>query len=93
MRITLEDGYIAEFDDDGALLRVYTPAGTPAFSAPPPEFSAFYTFAEHAIHGNCPVVSFEPGHTRNGWPDRPLKQKCPCLRNKDATCHIRTSNP
>jgi len=69
MRITLKDGYIAEFDDDGALLRVYTPAGTPAFSAPPPEFSAFYTFAEHAIHGNCPVVSFEPGHTRNGWPD------------------------
>lgn len=69
MRTTLKNGYIAEFDDDGASLRVFTPDGLPAFSLLPPEFSAFYTFAEHAIHGNCPIVSFEPGRTRNGWPD------------------------
>lgn len=69
MRTTLKDGYIAEFDDDGALLRVFTPGDALAFSVLPPEFSAFYTFALHAIRGNCPVVSFEPGHERNGWPD------------------------
>jgi hypothetical protein len=69
----LQDGYIAEFDEDGASLRIFTPEGTPAFSVLPPEFSAFYTFAEHAIHGNCPVISFEPGHTHNGCPDSYLK--------------------
>jgi hypothetical protein len=73
MRTTLKDGYIAEFDDDGASLRVLAPNGVQAFSVAPPEFSAFYTFAEHAIYGNCPAVSFEPGHTRNGWPDWYLK--------------------
>ena len=69
MRTVLRNNFAAEFDDDGALLRVFSPDGEPAFSVLPPEFSAFYTFATHAVHGNCPVVSFESGHQRNGWPD------------------------
>lgn len=69
MREVLRNGYSAEISADHSQLDVFTPDGHHAFTLAPPEFSMFYTFAEHFKHGSCPVVSFSSSHTHQGWPD------------------------
>lgn len=69
MRDALSNGYTAEISPAHDQLHVFSPDGQLAFSLAPPEFSMFYTFAEHFKYGNCPVVSFSSSHTHQGWPD------------------------
>lgn len=69
VRQLLGNGYAAAIAADPAQLDIFTPAGEFVGSIAAPEFSTFYTFAEHIKHGNCPVVSFSSSHTHQGWPD------------------------
>lgn len=69
MRTTLATGQVAEIEDDGNVLRVSETNGDELFTVHPPEHSKFYQFIEHVVEGECPVVSFEPGHEVNGWMD------------------------
>ena len=69
LRVTLADGRFAEIDTEGQSLNVFEPDGSKLFMVAPPEHAGFYQFARHAVHGECPIVSFEPGHAINGWTD------------------------
>lgn len=69
IRHILASGYGAEISPDHSHLNVFTAEGAPAFSLAAPEFSVFYTFAEHINYGTCPVVSFNSAHSHQGWPD------------------------
>ena len=65
----LDNGYKAEIVAEGTRLNLFAPDGCFVFSVAAPEFATFVSFSEHAIHGLCPLVSFELGHEKNGWPD------------------------
>jgi hypothetical protein len=69
MRTVLSNGYAAEAVAEGARLNLFAPDGHFVFSVAAPEFSTFVAFAEHAIEGVCPLVSFEADHEQNGWRD------------------------
>lgn len=70
MNTKLKTGEILRIEKEGELLEVYAADGMQLlFSVQAPENASFYTFAEHAIEGECPVVSFEPSHKVNGWCD------------------------
>ena len=69
MRAILAGGHIAEIENEGQSLVIIEVDGSTLFTLAPPGNAAFYQFARHAVHGECPVVSFEPGHAINGWMD------------------------
>lgn len=49
----------AVIERKGAILRVFRPDGRAAFEFTAPEGGAFYLFAEHVVHGQWPIVSFD----------------------------------
>lgn len=69
MESMIEGGYKAFIINDGALLKVFDQKGVEICALYPPEYSLFYLLSEHAIHGVCPIVSFEHAHAINGWQD------------------------
>lgn len=69
MESIIEGGYKVVIVNNGALLKVFDQVGTEICALRPPEYSSFYQFAKHAIHGECPIISFEPAHSVNGWQD------------------------
>jgi hypothetical protein len=69
MEATLGTGLHAVIGPGGTSLAVLDGSGATIATLPPPEHAGFYQFAKHAIHGVCPIVSFELGHAVNGWPD------------------------
>ena len=69
MEAMIDGGYKAVIVNGGALLKVLDQAGAEVCVIRPPRYGLFYQFAEHAIHGECPIVSFESAHKINGWQD------------------------
>ena len=70
MNTKLKTGEILKIKKEGGLLEVWSPDDTTLlFTVEAPMNSGFYTFAEHAIEGECPVVSFDPSHKINDWCD------------------------
>ena len=67
LRVTLADGRLADINAEGRSLSVFESDGKELFTLAPPEHAAFYQFVSHAEYGECPIVSFEPGHTVDGW--------------------------
>lgn len=59
----------AVIEKNGAILSVFRPDGSAAFELTTPEGGAFYLFAEHVVHGQCPIVSFDQANKINGWMD------------------------
>ena len=59
----------AVIEKDGAILSVFRPDGSAAFELAAPENGVFCSFAGHAVHGNCPIVSFGLANKINGWMD------------------------
>lgn len=66
-RIALD--HRAAIDQEGVILSVFRPDGSAAFMLAAPEGGTFYAFAEHAVHGMCPIVSFGRASKINGWMD------------------------
>lgn len=69
MKATLKSGHVAEIAEDRQRLSVYYLEGGLAFEVSAPEHGDFYLFADHITAGQCPVVSFDPQYSINGWPD------------------------
>jgi hypothetical protein len=69
MQAILKSGHMAEITQEGGLLSIYGTDGNLFFSIAPPDRAGFYQFVQHAIEGQCPIVSFSPGHEINGWSD------------------------
>jgi hypothetical protein len=61
---------LMEIIDDGKTLQIFDSAGKKLlFELYAPENAGFYSYAKHSIHGECPIVSFNPGNEVNGWMD------------------------
>jgi hypothetical protein len=69
LEVTLNSGFRATINHGGQSLTVISSGGNEAFVLKAPPKGGFYQFVEHAQHGQCPVVSFEPGYGINGWLD------------------------
>lgn len=69
MEAILEGDFRAVIGEEGRVLSVFGSSGSALFTLSPPPHAGFYQFAHHAIHGECPKVSFDPGHGINGWTD------------------------
>ena len=69
MEATLSSGLRAAITPDGAVLSIFDASGSSIADLHAPSHAGFYQFASHVTHGMCPIVSFEPGHTINGWSD------------------------
>ncbi|MGK4006527.1 hypothetical protein WMF31_28160 [Sorangium sp. So ce1036] len=69
MEAKLEGGHIGRIVGDGSRLEIVDSGGAILFTLSAPAHAVFYLFAVHAVHGECPVVSFDPDHAINGWMD------------------------
>jgi len=69
MEATLSSGLRASIGLAGASLAISDYNGTTIAVHAAPEHAGFYQFAQYAVHGLCPIVSFEPGHAVGGWSD------------------------
>jgi hypothetical protein len=69
MEATLSSGLHAAIGQAGASLAISDEKDVTIAVLPAPAHAGFYQFAQHAVHGVCPIVSFEPAHAVNGWSD------------------------
>lgn len=69
MRATLTEGHIAEISVGGLALHILESDRSKLFTVVLPANDAFYQFASHAQYGECPIISYDPGHAVNGWTD------------------------
>ena len=70
MESKLDTGEVMKIIDEGSTLQIYDKSNkTLLFEIKAPDNSVFYTFSSHTTYGECPIISYLPEHSINGWQD------------------------